>query len=143
MSKDNMNKLQKVQNAAARLVVRKRMREPITDSIRKLHWLRIESRIIFKILLLVYKMIQGTTPKSLQLDFKSHNCRPEEFLMLKTSFCQSKYGRRMFKYNAPRLWNALPLNIRTAENIDLFKKLVKTLLFEDTGSFKAKAFMYR
>ena len=142
VSRENINKLQKVQNAAARLVVRKRKRQSIAGSIAKLHWLRVESRIIFKILLLVYKGIQGTSSKNIWLDFKSHNCRPEEFLMLKTSFCKTKYGKRMFKYHAPRLWNALPLHIRTEEKIDSFKKMVKTLLFKDTEGFKAKAFKY-
>ena len=52
------------------------------------------------------------------------------------------YGRRTFAYNAPRLWNALPLHIRTEESLDSFKKAVKTLLFQDTYGFKAKAYMY-
>ena len=142
MSKENINKLQKVQNAAARLVVRKRKRESISDTIRDLHWLRIESRIIFKILLLVYKSIQGNSPKSIQLEFKSYNCRPEDFLKLKTCFRKTPYGRRTFAYNAPRLWNALPLHIRTEESLDAFKRAVKTLLFQDTDGFKAKAFMF-
>ena len=136
VSKANLNKLQKVQNAAARLIVQKRKRESISDTIKELHWLRIESRIIFKILLLVYKGIQGTSSKNIQLDFKSHHCRPEEFLMLRTHFCKTKYGRRTFKYNAPRLWNALPLHIRTEEKLEAFKRMVKTLLFRDTEGFK-------
>ena len=142
MNKENINKLQKVQNAAARLVVRKRKRESISNTIRDLHWLRIESRIIFKILLLVYKSIQGNSPKSIQLEFKSYNCRPEDFLKLKTCFRKTPYGRRTFAYNAPRLWNALPLHIRTEESLDAFKRAVKTLLFQDTDGFKAKAFMF-
>ena len=143
MCKENLMKLQKVQNAAARLVVRKRKRESIAGTIKELHWLRVESRVIFKILLLVFKGIQGKSSKNLQLDFKSHNYRPEDFLKLKTNFYKSKYGRRTFKYNAPRLWNALPLHIRTEEKLETFKKLVKTLLFMDTEGFKAKAFCYR
>ena len=104
-------------------------------TIKELHWLRVESRVIFKILLLVFKGIQGKSSKNLQLDFKSHNYRPEDFLKLKTNFYKSKYGRRTFKYNAPRLWNALPLHIRTEEKLETFKKLVKTLLFMDTEGF--------
>ena len=52
------------------------------------------------------------------------------------------YGRRTFAYDAPRLWNALSLQIRTEESLDSFKKAVKTLLFQDTDGFKAKAYMY-
>ena len=62
--------------------------------------------------------------------------------MLKLHFYKTKYGKRTFKYNAPRLWNALPLNIRTAENIDSFKRMVKTILIQDTEGFKARACKY-
>ena len=62
--------------------------------------------------------------------------------MLKTKFFKTSYGRRTFAYNAPRLWNALPLHIRTEESLDVFKKAVKTLLFQDTEGFKSKAFRY-
>ena len=58
-SKSNLHKLQKVQNAAARLVVRGRRRTPISDTLRKLHWLRVESSIVCKILLLVFKLLHA------------------------------------------------------------------------------------
>ena len=142
IDKSNIEKLQKVQNSAARLIVRKRKRESISATIKELHWLRVESRIIFKILFLVYKSINGTSSKNIELEFKSHNCREEDFLMLKTHFYKTKYGKRTYKYNAPRLWNALPLHIRTVDNIDTFKKMVKTILIQDTEGLKAKAFKY-
>ena len=54
MGKSNLYKLQKVQNAAARLIVRKRRRDSVRETLKELHWLTVESRIIFKILLLVH-----------------------------------------------------------------------------------------
>ena len=39
MCKENIFKLQKVQNAAARLVARKRKRDSIASTLRDLHWL--------------------------------------------------------------------------------------------------------
>ena len=135
MSKANINKLQKV-----RLVVRKRKWESISETIRDLHWLRIESRTMFKILLLVYKSIKGNSPKSIKFEFKQKNCRSEDFLKLKICFRNTTHERRTFAYNAPRLWNALPLQIRTEESLDSFKKAVKTLLFQHTDRFKAKAY---
>ena len=48
--------------------------------------------------------------------------------MLKTKFRKTTFGRRTLAYNAPRLWNALPLHIRTEGNLETFKKSVKTLL---------------
>ena len=142
ISKSNLNKLQKVQNAAARLVVRTRKRESISGVLRKLHWLRVESRIVFKILLLVHKVVTGKCSANLTIKYKSHSCRPQEHLLLETKHVKSKYGQRTFDYAAPRLWNALPVEIRSEEDVDKYKKMVKTLLFNGTEELKAKAFKY-
>ena len=131
MNKSNINKLQKVQNAAARLVVQKRKRESISATLRELHWLRIESRNIFKILLLVHKYVQSKFPSNLSLPYKSVNCRPGDFLMLHEKSCKTKYGKRTFTYAAPRLWNALPPDVRKTDKIETFKSMVKTILFQD------------
>ena len=127
-SKANLYKLQKVQNAAARLVVRGKKRTPITETLKDLHWLKVESRIVFKILLLVYKVIHGQCSKNLKVRFKNTSGRP----ILETKGFKTKYGRRTFSYAGPKLWNALPPNVRAEDNIETFKKLVKTNLFEGT-----------
>ena len=77
MNKDNIYKLQKVQNAAARLVTRRRKRDSISSTLAKLHWLKVESRIIFKVILLVFKSIHGQCSDNLTLCYKRYNCRPE------------------------------------------------------------------
>ena len=54
-AKVNIDKMQKVQNAAARLIRRVSKRTPVKNIIINLHWLPVESRIFFKILLLTHK----------------------------------------------------------------------------------------
>ena len=144
INKSNMYKLQKVQNAAARLISGKRKRDNISSVIKDLHWLRIESRVIFKMLLFVYKCIRGLCTANLtqKLKYKKYNCRLGDYLMLETRNVKTKYGRRTFEYAGCRLWNALPLDVRMEEKIDNFKKQIKTLLFKDTEGFKRKAFLY-
>ena len=122
ISKANMYKLQKVQNAGARLIVRQGKRHSVSNVLRELHWLRIESRILFKILLLMYKYITGQSANNFTIKYKQYNCRPQDYLLLETNRANTKYGRRTFQYVGPRLWNALPLNVRTEVNIDNFKK---------------------
>ena len=51
ISKENMYKLQKVQNSAARLVLGRRRRDSAWSALPELHWLNVEARIIFKVLL--------------------------------------------------------------------------------------------
>ena len=40
------------------------------------------------------------------------------------------FGYRSFSADAPTLWNALPVNIRNLETLDLFKSTLKTYLFK-------------
>ena len=110
----------------------------------KLHWLPIESRVIFKILLLVFKCIYGICSDNLvsKLKLKKYNCRSEYYLQLETRKASTKHGRRTFEYAGPRLWNTLPLNIRSEKEAESFKRKVKSLLFTDTEGFKRKAFQY-
>ena len=143
INKSNLFKLQKVHNATARLVVRGRKRDSMGEVMKDLHWLKIESRIIFKILLLVYKRITGQCSQNLNINYKSHNCRPQDYLLLQTKTANTKYGRRTFDYAAPRLWNALPLHVRTEEDIGVLKRQLKTLLFEGTDELKRRASMYK
>ncbi len=51
----SINKLQIVQNAAARVLTRSRKYDHITPMLQSLHWLPIKFRISYKILLLAYK----------------------------------------------------------------------------------------
>ena len=57
-----INKLQIIQNAAARIVTFTKKTDHITPLLCKLHWLPVQYRIIFKILLLVYKGLNGLAP---------------------------------------------------------------------------------
>ena len=59
IQQDLIAKLQRLQNSAARIVSRTRKYEHITPVLIKLHWLPIKFRIQFKVLLLVYKALNG------------------------------------------------------------------------------------
>ena len=60
---DNLlQRLQYVQNAAARLVTRTGQCEHITPVLRELHWLPVRRRIKFKITTLVFKELNGLAP---------------------------------------------------------------------------------
>ena len=84
MNKANLFKLQKVQNASARLIARKSKRQSVSGIMKKLHWLKVESRIVFKILLLMYKCVTGRCSENLKIKYKNHNFRPQDDLLLET-----------------------------------------------------------
>ena len=57
MSSGNFNKLQRVQNTLARVVLRRRKFQHITPSLVELHWLPIRQRTTFKLATLTYKLL--------------------------------------------------------------------------------------
>ena len=60
-----IHRVQMLQNIAARLVTRTPRSQSISQTLKKLHWLPIEKRIIFKLLLLTYKAQHGLAPSYL------------------------------------------------------------------------------
>jgi len=53
----NINRLQRIQNGAARIVTNTRKYDHITPILQKLYWLPVRQRIHFKILLITFKSI--------------------------------------------------------------------------------------
>ena len=142
IEKQVLYKLQKVQNAAARLILGRRRRESAKMALHELHWLNVEARIVYKVLLLVFKWKIGVASENLQLKYKSFYGRESDFLMLETPHFKTKYGKRTFRYNGPRLWNALSEPMRREKDIAIFKKDLKTLLFVGCEELKKRAYMY-
>ena len=129
-----LDKYQRIQNMACRVVVNLKKFDHKTPSMKELHWLRICDRIIFKIALLVYKCRCGNVPKYL-MDFLKTNKPSRQLRSSYNTTLQPKFYRNelpkstSFSSASPRIWNDLPLNVRTATTNDNFKSLLKTHLF--------------
>ena len=135
ISQKQLSRVQRVQNAAARLIKGVKKRDHITPVLRELHWLPIKQRIHFKILCLTYKALQYNKPKYLA-DLLKHyspsvNLRSKSKLNLAVPKVNLKSaGERSFAFTAPTLWNALPYEIKTAVSFPSFKSQLKTHLFK-------------
>ncbi len=129
-----INKLQMVQNAAARVLTRTRKYDHISPVLSTLHWLPTKHRIDFKILLITYKALNGLAPQYLS-ELLSHYS-PSRPLRSQNSghliiprISKSTAGSRSFSYLAPKLWNNLPNTVREADTLCQFKSRLKTHLF--------------
>ena len=134
IGQSELNRLQLVQNAAARLLTGTKKREHITPVLSSLHWLPVKFRIDFKILLFVFKSLNGLAPEYVSNLINVHRppraLRSSDQLVLDVprSFLRTK-GDRAFAVAAPTLWNSLPLSVRSATSLATFKTHLKTYLF--------------
>ena len=133
LSSRNATRLQYVQNALARFVTGASKYTHITSTLRTLHWLPIRQRFIFKTLVLVYKYLTTGQPKYfapyLPLYKSAMNTRrsnPKNLFLQVPSYCASIHKSKVhfnnsFSYDAPKLWNDPPYDIRSAPNLSSFK----------------------
>ncbi|KAK3082746.1 hypothetical protein FSP39_004177 [Pinctada imbricata] len=129
-----INKLQKVQNVAARIVTRTKKREHITPALIELHWLPVFFRCQYKLIVYVFKALHGSTPvywSELTEEYRpKRNIRSQATRQLVVPRVRTKiYGERRFDKSAATLWNDLPTHLRGLDSIDAFKKVLKIFLF--------------
>ena len=136
---NSISRLQRIQNAAAKLVLGCDKYDSSTNAFRSLHWLPVRQRIKFKISVLVFKCLHGQAPAYLSCLLHTQNSRPG--LRSSTSanlaptltvpFHKNKtFLDRSFAYSGPYIWNSLPPDVRNCENVQTFKKHLKTFLFK-------------
>ena len=121
-----LNKLQHVQNAAARIIKRKFNMRSIDDVFLEMHWLRVEERIIYKLVLIAHKCTLGIAPPDLCSMF--HFSSLKRLSMLIELRVTTRFGERAFSHVGPKLWNLLPLQLKAEKSIPKFKKLLKSHL---------------
>ena len=133
ISSYNINRLQVLQNSAARVIYGRKKREHASDILNELHWLRVDARIHFKLLCTVYKCLHdANSPPYLKslLTFKYPIPK-----ILSVPRTHTTFADRAFSVAGPKLWNALPIDIRLSTTLDNFKSSLKTYFFTRFDSF--------
>lgn len=131
----NLDRLQRVQNNAARLVSQSPRHCHITPVLSDLHWLPIRARIDFKILMNVHKAVHSANAPAYLKDLCSPYT-PTRTLrsssvphLLSVSRTKRKIGDRAFKTYACNIWNKLPQSLRDFDDVLSFKNHLKTHFF--------------
>ncbi len=127
--------LQMIQNAAARLVFNEPKRAHVTPLFVSLHWLPVAARIQFKTLMLAYRTTTGSARtyfhSLLRIYIPSRSLRSaSERRLVVPSQRGSKSLSRTFSFTVPGRWNDLPIPIRNAGSLSIFKQQLKTHLFQ-------------
>ena len=109
-------------------------RSHITPILEELHWLPIRKGIAYKIALLTFKALHNQAPQYIIELIETYSppraLRSSSRIMLRhPARRKSSYGQRSFASAAPRVWNDLPVHVRSATSLSQFKSTLKTHLF--------------
>ena len=101
---------------------------------KELHWLKVPDRFTYKITLLMYRCVKGLAPEYLiDIVLTPHRSRLRSATELKLPVIRSRntlvHGCS-FASMGPRVWNALPGNLKEAASIEQIKSLMKTHLLK-------------
>jgi hypothetical protein len=107
----------------------------VTPVLKQLHWLPIESRIRYKVLLLCYKIICGLAPRYFEgillLKTNQRQMRSSGLVQYSVKRTRTGFGDRSFSSCTPLLWTSLPQRLKQSQNVDIFKRRLKMWLFND------------
>ena len=124
-------KMQKLQNRAARVITKSSYDASSSILLEKLHWDNLSLRRKKHKSILMYKTINKLTPEYLQnlFSFRStnYNLRNAE-MKLNLPKPRTEYLKRSFCYSGARLWNTLPHSARTANSLRHFKNEINRFL---------------
>jgi len=132
MSQANIDKLERVQNILARVVVGAPRTSSSLNIRRDLHWLPVGHRITYKLsyhlentlasLCLSELISHYLPPRCLRSSNTNHLTRPAGIT--------SNFSSRAFSVSAPSTnWNSLPAHIRSIDTLSTFKRHRKFHLF--------------
>ena len=124
-----MQKLRRLQNCAARLACKVNRFDKVRseDLFKKLHWLKVRERVVYKVLLTVHKCVYGDAPPDLKDMINLSQSNRTKKVEVKD--CNGGMGDQAFSVCGPRLWNALPTRLRLLDDVKDFKAQIKTYLF--------------
>ena len=135
-NKTQLNKVQKLQNFAARVADgTARKYDHVTPILNDLKWIKMDKMYVYSICLFVYKILNDKLPRWLVTLPTVRQINPvrtrqaDNLFIPKTS---TDVGSRAVVVRGPILWNKLPYEIRETGSLNSFKcKLKKYLLISE------------
>jgi len=136
MTDELFQRLQGIQNAAARLVTGTGRHENISPVLRQLRWLPVCQRVEFKLALLIHKSLLGQLPPYLADDCQliadsgRRTLRSSVTATFVVPRTNSAFGDRSFAVAGSRIWNSFQTSLRSVDlSTERFKRALKTFLF--------------
>ena len=129
--------LQRIQDYAARVILRLPKSSSITAHLKSLHWFPVRVRSTYKIACLCYHCHNSTVisyvadmlqkkPSHTRITRSSSYTMP---LLNRPAHSKTTLGDRLFSFASSSVWNSIPNDVRCAPSLSSFMSCLKTYLF--------------
>ena len=129
--------LQRVQNAAVRLILDLNLWDHVTPGLCQLHWLPIRWRIQYKLCSIMQSIHAGRCPtymaecvRTVASNASRSRLRSAQSSLYVTPRLRTRFGERAFSHAGPAAWNSLPAPIRDITDYQDFRNKLKTHFFK-------------
>ena len=134
---DVTSHLQRIQNYAARVILRLSKSSSLTTHLKSLHWLPVKVRSTYKIACLCYHCHSSTAPSyvsDMLYENPSHTRITRSssctiHLLNRPAHCSSTLGDRSFSFASSSVWNSIQNDVRCAPSLSSSKSRMNTYLF--------------
>ena len=139
-----INSLQIVQNKAARLVTKCGRMTPVKSILSQCGWLSVAHLSVYHSLVLVFKILATKSPQYLfdklsgtrgETHYKTRyilsQSRDKMITLGSDSQAEGELARRSFVYRCSAQWNSLPVELREASNLKIFKPKLRKWVLEN------------
>ena len=131
---DVTSHLQRIQNYAARVIMRLPKSSSITAHLKSLHWLPVKVRSTYKIACLCYHYHSSTAPSYVtdmqhRKPLHTHSSSSTMPLLNRPAHSKATLGDRSFYFASSSIWNSIPNDVRCGPSLSPSKSRLKTYLF--------------
>ncbi|EDO42325.1 predicted protein [Nematostella vectensis] len=125
--KGDLDRLQKLQNRAARVITSESYEVRSVEILDRLGWDNPATRRFNHEMILIFKIMNGLTPKYLgsRFDIRANTCdydlRDKDTKII-LPLPKTQFSRKNSKYRCAAGWNSLPMELRNAQSLPNFKK---------------------
>ena len=134
-TKEQLERVQKVQNFAARTVFGGIGKfDHISPVIKELRWLSVTNKIEHDICIFMYKLLHSLLPDwlfSFSIVGEINNRSTRQFHDLYVKRTKTDIGGRSISVKGPKLWNDIPRNVKDSTSLTVFKERLKNYFLEN------------
>ena len=120
----NLDKINKLQKQAARLILDKDYSTPTVELFKELHWITFAENIKSREATLVYKTLNNSAPSYMSgmFQYVKDVGRPDLRSTTENKLYIPKAHHKSIRHSAPRMWNNISNEVRQSSSLSQFKR---------------------